>query len=283
MPVAKHRGGFPSSRRMEPIPINQRMPARCFPVVVSISRTFSIPIRFSSAATNSAALRTSPRAPAASKPKVSAAVPSTPLQTALDSPAQIQPPPQFLRHHSSLPKKNLRAVQPKTTGRITSISPHFRHPRYPLSPVASKPREGVNFLPKPKRSDPMTTSMQDGTMVDKIAQFDLPKELAEAEQKKPWPAGDPFHNSLQKTRSPHRPHLDAKHRPHERAPRRRHTLHSGHQRQHPRLRINWQGSRSLHRHSFHPRPLHPPRRRSQIPTPPFFSPSPGPAPKNSRP
>ncbi len=35
----------------------------------------------------------------------------------------------------------------------------------------------------------MTTSMQDGTMVDKIAQFDLPKELAEAEQKKPWPAG----------------------------------------------------------------------------------------------
>jgi quercetin dioxygenase-like cupin family protein len=35
----------------------------------------------------------------------------------------------------------------------------------------------------------MTTSMQDGTMVDKIAQFDLPKELSEAEQKKPWPAG----------------------------------------------------------------------------------------------
>jgi quercetin dioxygenase-like cupin family protein len=35
----------------------------------------------------------------------------------------------------------------------------------------------------------MTTFMQDGTMVDKIAQFDLPKELAEAEQEKPWPAG----------------------------------------------------------------------------------------------
>jgi quercetin dioxygenase-like cupin family protein len=35
----------------------------------------------------------------------------------------------------------------------------------------------------------MTTSLQDGTMVDKIAQFDLPKELADAAQKKPWPAG----------------------------------------------------------------------------------------------
>ena len=35
----------------------------------------------------------------------------------------------------------------------------------------------------------MTTSLQDGTMIDKIAQFDLPKELAEAEQKKPWPSG----------------------------------------------------------------------------------------------
>src|SRR5271163_1048175 len=35
----------------------------------------------------------------------------------------------------------------------------------------------------------MTTSLQDGTMVDKIAQFDLPKELADAEQKRPWPSG----------------------------------------------------------------------------------------------
>ena len=35
----------------------------------------------------------------------------------------------------------------------------------------------------------MTTSLQDGTMVDKIAQFDLPKELADAEQKKPWQSG----------------------------------------------------------------------------------------------
>ena len=35
----------------------------------------------------------------------------------------------------------------------------------------------------------MTTSLQDGTMVDKIAQFDLPKEIAEAEHKKPWPSG----------------------------------------------------------------------------------------------
>jgi quercetin dioxygenase-like cupin family protein len=35
----------------------------------------------------------------------------------------------------------------------------------------------------------MTTSLQDGTMVDKIAQFDLPKEMADAERKKPWPSG----------------------------------------------------------------------------------------------
>ena len=35
----------------------------------------------------------------------------------------------------------------------------------------------------------MTTSLQDGTMVDKIAQFDLPKEMADSEQKKPWPSG----------------------------------------------------------------------------------------------
>lgn len=35
----------------------------------------------------------------------------------------------------------------------------------------------------------MTTSLQDGTMVDKIAQFDLLKEMADAEHKKPWPAG----------------------------------------------------------------------------------------------
>ena len=35
----------------------------------------------------------------------------------------------------------------------------------------------------------MTTSLQDGTMVDKIAQFDLPKEMSDSEQKKPWPSG----------------------------------------------------------------------------------------------
>jgi quercetin dioxygenase-like cupin family protein len=35
----------------------------------------------------------------------------------------------------------------------------------------------------------MTTSLQDGTMVDKIAQFDLLKEIADSEQKKPWPSG----------------------------------------------------------------------------------------------
>jgi quercetin dioxygenase-like cupin family protein len=35
----------------------------------------------------------------------------------------------------------------------------------------------------------MTTSLQDGTMVDKLAQFDLHKEIAESEQKKPWQSG----------------------------------------------------------------------------------------------
>lgn len=35
----------------------------------------------------------------------------------------------------------------------------------------------------------MTTSLEDGTMIDKIAQFDLPQELAEAERKQPWPSG----------------------------------------------------------------------------------------------
>ena len=35
----------------------------------------------------------------------------------------------------------------------------------------------------------MTTSLQDGTMVDKMAQFDLLKEIADSESKKPWPSG----------------------------------------------------------------------------------------------
>jgi quercetin dioxygenase-like cupin family protein len=35
----------------------------------------------------------------------------------------------------------------------------------------------------------MTTSQQDGTMVDKLAQFDLLKEIADSEQKKPWQSG----------------------------------------------------------------------------------------------
>jgi quercetin dioxygenase-like cupin family protein len=35
----------------------------------------------------------------------------------------------------------------------------------------------------------MTTSQQDGTMIDKMAQFDLLKEIADSEQKKPWPSG----------------------------------------------------------------------------------------------
>lgn len=34
-----------------------------------------------------------------------------------------------------------------------------------------------------------TTSRSDGTMVDKLAQFDLLKEIDDAEHKKPWPAG----------------------------------------------------------------------------------------------
>lgn len=35
----------------------------------------------------------------------------------------------------------------------------------------------------------MTTSQRDGTMVDRLAQFDLFKEIADAEQKKPWQSG----------------------------------------------------------------------------------------------
>lgn len=34
-----------------------------------------------------------------------------------------------------------------------------------------------------------TTSLADGTMVDKLAHFDLNQEIAEAEAKKPWPSG----------------------------------------------------------------------------------------------
>ncbi|HZY61516.1 MAG TPA: cupin domain-containing protein [Edaphobacter sp.] len=35
----------------------------------------------------------------------------------------------------------------------------------------------------------MTTSQQDGTMIDKQAQFDLLHEIAESEKKKPWSSG----------------------------------------------------------------------------------------------
>jgi quercetin dioxygenase-like cupin family protein len=35
----------------------------------------------------------------------------------------------------------------------------------------------------------MTTSLKDGTMIDKLAQFDLPQEIADSEQKKPWQSG----------------------------------------------------------------------------------------------
>lgn len=35
----------------------------------------------------------------------------------------------------------------------------------------------------------MTHSAADGNMVDNVAQFDLRREMAESEQKKPWPSG----------------------------------------------------------------------------------------------
>ena len=35
----------------------------------------------------------------------------------------------------------------------------------------------------------MTTAQQDGTMIDKMAQFDLLKEIADSEKKKPWQSG----------------------------------------------------------------------------------------------
>lgn len=35
----------------------------------------------------------------------------------------------------------------------------------------------------------MTTSRDDGNMVDDLARFDLPQEIADSESKKPWPAG----------------------------------------------------------------------------------------------
>jgi quercetin dioxygenase-like cupin family protein len=35
----------------------------------------------------------------------------------------------------------------------------------------------------------MTTAQQDGTMIDRMAQFDLLKEIVDSEQKKPWQSG----------------------------------------------------------------------------------------------
>jgi quercetin dioxygenase-like cupin family protein len=35
----------------------------------------------------------------------------------------------------------------------------------------------------------MTTSQKDGTMIDRLAQFDLIQEIADSEQKKPWQSG----------------------------------------------------------------------------------------------
>jgi quercetin dioxygenase-like cupin family protein len=35
----------------------------------------------------------------------------------------------------------------------------------------------------------MPTSQLDGTMIDKMAEFDLTQEIAEAERQKPWPSG----------------------------------------------------------------------------------------------
>jgi hypothetical protein len=47
----------------------------------------------------------------------------------------------------------------------------------------------------------MTTSQQDGTMIDKHAQFDLAKEIADSEQKKPWPSGTTPRRSSRSTTS----------------------------------------------------------------------------------
>jgi quercetin dioxygenase-like cupin family protein len=38
-------------------------------------------------------------------------------------------------------------------------------------------------------TSPTTTSLADGTMVDRMAHFDLNHEIADAASKKPWPAG----------------------------------------------------------------------------------------------
>ena len=35
----------------------------------------------------------------------------------------------------------------------------------------------------------MTTSQKDGTMIDRLAQFDLHQEITDSEQKKPWQSG----------------------------------------------------------------------------------------------
>ena len=35
----------------------------------------------------------------------------------------------------------------------------------------------------------MTTSQKDGTMIDRLAQFDLHQEIADSDQKKPWQSG----------------------------------------------------------------------------------------------
>jgi quercetin dioxygenase-like cupin family protein len=35
----------------------------------------------------------------------------------------------------------------------------------------------------------MTTSQKDGTMIDRLAQFDLHQEIADSEHKKPWQSG----------------------------------------------------------------------------------------------
>ena len=81
----------------------------------------------------------------------------------------------------------------------------------------------------------MTTSLQDGTMVDKIAQFDLPKEMADSEQKKPWPSGI-YAKTLFKKHDLRVVLISMQNcRPHEGASRRRHPLHPGPQRAPPRL------------------------------------------------
>lgn len=58
-------------------------------------------------------------------------------------------------------------------------------------PDSAAPRNMPYSLPddNPATGHAAGHSADDGIMVDKLRQFDLPQEIANAEQKKPWPAG----------------------------------------------------------------------------------------------